>query len=62
VGLRNNGTRSSCTFTVRFDPSQLAEDTYTGRLNVTIGGNTVTVLTVAQLVRGTYGGPNPNLA
>jgi hypothetical protein len=52
----------SCTFTVMFDPSQLPEDTYTGRLNVTIGGNTITVLTVAQVVRGISGGPNPNFA
>jgi hypothetical protein len=62
VGLQNNGNRSSCTFTVRFDPAQLAEDTYTGRLSVTIGGSTLTVLSVAQVVRGVSGGPNPNLA
>jgi hypothetical protein len=62
VGLQNNGNRSSCTFTVRFDPSQLPEDTYTARLNVTIGGNTITVLSVAQVVRGIPGGPNPNFA
>ena len=59
--VRLNHNRS-CTFTVRFDPSQLAEDTYSGRLNVTIGGNTLTVLTVAQVVRGISGGPNPNFA
>jgi hypothetical protein len=62
VGLQNNGNRSSCTFSVRFDPTQLPQDTYTGRLNVTIGLNTITVVTVAQVVRGIPGGPNPNLA
>jgi hypothetical protein len=60
VGLLNNGP--SCTFTVRFDPTQLPEDTYEARLNVTLGGNTIRILAVANIARGTAGGPNPNLA
>jgi hypothetical protein len=52
----------SCTFTVRFDPTQLTEDTYTGRLNVTMGGNTLRLLAVAQVARGVPGGPNHNFA
>jgi hypothetical protein len=58
-GLNHN---KSCTFTVRFDPTQLPADTYTARLNVTIGLNTISVVTVAQVVRGIPGGPNPNFA
>jgi hypothetical protein len=60
VRLRNN---TSCTFNVQFDPTQLPEDTYTARLNVTIGGNAIRVLAVAEVVRGGVpGGPNPNFA
>ena len=59
VRLNHN---KSCTFDVLFSPAQLPEDTYTARLNVTIGGNTITVLAVAQVVRGVPGGPNPNFA
>jgi hypothetical protein len=49
VGLLNNGP--SCTFTVRFDPTQLPGGEYTGRLNVTIGGSTIRVLAFAEVVR-----------
>jgi hypothetical protein len=59
VGLVSHG---SCTFTVRFDPAQLPEDTYEGRLNVTLGGNTLRVLAVADIARGVPGLPNPNFA
>jgi hypothetical protein len=48
VGLIHN---TSCTFTVRFDPAQLPSGEYTGRLNVTIGGNTIRVLAFAEVVR-----------
>jgi hypothetical protein len=48
VGLLNN---TSCTFTVRFDPTQLPSGEYTGRLNVTIGGSTIRVLAFAEIVR-----------
>src|SRR6516165_10449397 len=58
-GLLSNG---SCTFQVQFDPVQLPEDTYLGRLNVTMGGNTLRVLAVADVARGIPGGPNPNFA
>jgi hypothetical protein len=60
VGLLNNGP--SCTFTVQFDPTQLPEDTYEARLNVTLGGNTIRILAVASIARGVPGGPNPNFA
>src|SRR6516165_1455463 len=59
--VRLNHNRS-CTFDVLFSPAQLPEDTYTARLSVTIGGNTITVLAVAQVVRGVPGVPNPNFA
>jgi hypothetical protein len=55
-------SHGSCTFTVRFDPTQLPEDTYLGRLNVTLGRNTLRVLAVADIARGIPGLPNPNLA
>jgi hypothetical protein len=58
-GLLSHG---SCTFTVQFDPTQLPEDTYEGRLNVTLGGNTLRVLAVADIARGVPGVPNPNFA
>ena len=48
-GLLSNGR--GCTFTVRFDPTQLPEGGYTGRLNVTIGESTIRVLAFAQVVR-----------
>jgi hypothetical protein len=51
----------SCTFSVRFDPSQLPEDTYLGRLNITLGGNTLRILAVAD-IRGVPGLPNANVA
>jgi hypothetical protein len=60
VGLLNNGP--SCTFTVQFDPTQLAEDTYEARLNVTLGGNTIRIVAVANIARGIPGVPNPNFA
>jgi hypothetical protein len=53
VGLRNH---TSCTFNVQFDPTQLPEDTYLGRLNVTIGGNTIRVLAFAEVVRNVGAG------
>ena len=46
--LLSHGT---CTFTVRFDPTQLPSGEYTGRLNVTIGGSTIRVLAFAEVVR-----------
>jgi hypothetical protein len=55
-------SHGSCIFQVQFDPTQLPEDTYTGRLNITMGGNTLRLPAVANLYRGTPGGPNPNLA
>ena len=58
-GLLSHG---SCTFQVQFDPVQLPEDTYEARLNVTMGGNTLRVLAVANIARGIPGGPNPNFA
>ena len=58
-GLLSHG---SCTFQVQFDPVQLPEDSYQGRLNITMGGNTLRVLTVADVARGIPGGPNPNFA
>jgi hypothetical protein len=36
---------------VQFDPTQLPSGEYTGRLNVTIGGNTIRVLAFAEVVR-----------
>jgi hypothetical protein len=48
VGLRHN---SSCTFEVLFSPTQLPSRTYTARLKVTIGRNTIRVHTEAQVVR-----------
>jgi hypothetical protein len=50
----------SCTFRVEFDPGGLPEDTYLGRLNVTMGFNTLRVLAVADIARGIPGLPNPN--
>jgi hypothetical protein len=55
-------SHGSCTFTVQFNPQQLPEDTYLGRLNVTLGGNTLRVLAVADIARGVPGLPNPNFA
>jgi hypothetical protein len=55
-------SHGSCTFQVQFDPTQLLEDTYLGRLNVTLGGNTLRVLAVADIARGIPGGPNSNFA
>ena len=48
VGLRHN---KRCTFTVLFSPTQLPSGEYMGRLNVTIGGNTIRVLAFADVVR-----------
>jgi hypothetical protein len=48
VWLRHN---TSCTFDVLFSPTQLRSGTYTARLKVTIGRNTIRVHTEAQLVR-----------
>jgi hypothetical protein len=55
-------SHGSCAFQVQFDPTQLLADTYLGRLNVTLGGNTLRVLTVADIARGVPGGPNSNFA
>jgi hypothetical protein len=45
------GRNRSCTFTVQFDPTQLRSRTYTARLKVTIGRNTIRVHAAAQLRR-----------
>ena len=45
------GRNRSCTFTVNFDPTQLRSGTYTARLKVTIGRNTIRVHAAAQLRR-----------
>jgi hypothetical protein len=58
--MRALASHATCTFQVRFDPTQLREDTYLGRLNVTMGGNTLRVLAVADIAHGIPGGPNPN--
>ena len=49
VGLLSNGP--SCTFTVRFDPTQLPSGDYLGRLNITMGGNTLRYLAFAEVNR-----------
>jgi hypothetical protein len=44
-------SHATCTFTVRFDPTQLPSGDYLGRLNISMGGNTLRYLAFAEVNR-----------
>jgi hypothetical protein len=49
--MRALASHASCTFQVQFDPTQLPPDSYQGRLNITMGGNTLRYLAFAEVPR-----------